>query len=86
MDALTLYAIFCITTSLCFIYEIAWPVIIIAKNKGIKNSFTEQMTLSLFIFFLINLVLAPIVILSLFIPGAYVQTVTGISKVVNQAE
>jgi len=83
MESLTLYLIFCITTSICFIYEIVWPAICNAKQENVQNSFTENTVLSLFIFFIINLILAPVIIFTLFIPHMFAHTSAGINKAIK---
>jgi len=84
MGAFEYYAIFCLATSLTLIYELFWPVIALAKRDGIDNTFTQSPLLSLFVFFVINAVLAPLVIWLLVFPPLFSAAFLGISKAVRE--
>lgn len=84
MSYLITYAIFAIATSLSSLYEIFMPALLAAKRQGIQNDFTDSMYLSAFIFFLINLLIAPIIFLVIIIPGVSDSAFKGISSVVHE--
>jgi len=84
MGAFELYIIFCVATSLTLIYELFWPIIALARREGIDNDFTRSPLLSLFIFFIINAVLAPLVVWLLIIPPLFSGAFLGITKAVRE--
>jgi hypothetical protein len=84
MGAFEYYAIFCLATSLTLIYELFWPIIALAKQDGIDNDFTRAPILSLFVFFVVNVILAPLVIWLLIVPPLYAGAFLGISKAVRE--
>jgi len=86
METVTLYLIFCITTSICCLYEIIWPAMRGAKQEGIVNPFTEQPLLSSIVFFIINALFAPIIIFVLFVPKMFEQASLGINKAIREAK
>jgi hypothetical protein len=84
MGAFELYIIFCLATSLTLIYELFWPIIAHARQDGIDNDFTRSPLLSLFIFFIVNTVLAPLVIWLLVFPPLFSSAFLGITKAVRE--
>jgi hypothetical protein len=84
MGAFELYIIFCLATSLTLIYELFWPIIAHARQDGIDNDFTRSPLLSLFIFFIVNAVLAPLVVWLLIIPPLFSGAFLGITKAVRE--
>jgi hypothetical protein len=84
MGVLEYYAIFCLATSLTLIYELFWPVIALARQEGVDNTFTQSPLLSIFIFFVINTILAPLVVWLLVFPPLYAAAVIGITKAVRE--
>jgi len=84
MGVFEYYTIFCLATSLTLIYEMFWPVIAHARLDGVDNTFTQSPLLSLFIFFVINAVLAPLVIWLLIFPPLYSAAFLGITKAVRE--
>jgi hypothetical protein len=84
MGAFELYLIFCLATSLTLIYELFWPIIAHARKDGIDNDFTRSPLLSLFIFFIVNTVLAPLVIWILVFPPLFAGAFLGITKAVRE--
>jgi len=86
MESITLYLIFCITTSICCLYEMIWPAMCGAKQQGIVNPFTQQPLLSSLVFFIINMLFAPLIIFVLFVPRMFEQASSGINKAIREAE
>jgi hypothetical protein len=84
MGAFELYLIFCLATSLTLIYELFWPIIALARRDGIDNDFTKSPLLSLFIFFVVNTVFAPLVIWLLIFPSLFASAFLGITKAVRE--
>ena len=84
MTYLIFYAIFAIATSLSALYEIFVPALLGARRLGIKNDFTDSMYLSTFVFFLVNVLIAPIIFLVIIIPGLSENALRGISSVVHE--
>jgi hypothetical protein len=84
MGAFEYYAIFCLATSLTLIYELFWPVIALARREGVDNTFTQSPLLSIFIFFVINTILAPLVVWLLVFSPLYAAAVIGITKAVRE--
>lgn len=84
MDVLTIYLIFAVTTSLSSIYELFWPALKAARDLGIQNELTQAPYLSTFIFFCINVIVAPLVFLVIVIPGMHQKAYAGISKVTHE--
>jgi hypothetical protein len=84
MGAFDYYVIFCLATSLTLIFELFWPIIALAKRDGIDNDFTRSPLLSLFIFFIVNTVLAPLVVWLLIIPPLFSGAFLGISRAVRE--
>jgi hypothetical protein len=84
MGAFELYIIFCLATSLTLIYELFWPVIALARREGIDNDITRSPLLSLFIFFIVNTALAPLVVWLLVFPPLFSSAFLGITKAVRE--
>lgn len=84
MSYLIIYAIFAVATSLSSLYEIFMPALMSARRQGIKNDFTDSMYLSTFIFFLINVLIAPVMFLVIIIPGVSENAFRGICSVVHE--
>jgi hypothetical protein len=84
MGAFELYLIFCLATSLTLIYELFWPIIAHARKDNIDNDFTRSPLLSLFIFFVVNTVLAPLVFWILVFPPLFAGAFLGITKAVRE--
>lgn len=86
MSILTFYIIFCLTTSICAVYEIFWPCLQAAIKDGIKNELTEAPWLSSFVFLVLNTILAPMVFLVIIIPSLHTNAVKGINKVMREPQ
>jgi hypothetical protein len=84
LGAFELYIIFCLATSLTLIYELFWPIIALARRDGIDNDLTRSPLLSLFIFFVVNAVLAPAVVWLLVFPPLFAGAFLGITKAVRE--
>lgn len=69
MGLIEYYAIFAIATALLSLIDIFMPVMKTAINDGVLNDFTYNPKLSYFIYFCINLIIAPIVIIPLTVPS-----------------
>lgn len=80
------YAIFALTTSLTLIYTLFWPVIRQAKLDGIDNAFTNAPLTSLVIFFIVNTVLAPVMIWLILVPSLYTNAEAGITRAVREKQ
>ena len=66
MEFLFFYAIFALTTSFASVYQILIPVIDFRKSEGyeVESTFIVYVT-----FFILNVILAPVVFLSCIVPS-----------------
>jgi hypothetical protein len=84
MGAFEYYAIFALTTSLTLIYVLFWPAIYQAKLDGVDNDFTNAPIISLVIFFIVNTVLAPVMVWLIFVPSLYKNAELGITRAIRE--
>lgn len=78
------YILFCIATSITALLDIFWPVIKQARADGIFNEVTEYPIFSLFVFFIINTIIAPLLIFVVLVPSLNEQAVKGLSKSIRE--
>lgn len=71
MNVFYVYFIFAFATALTAVYEIFWPLVRKARKENVRNEITANPVLSCFIFGVIQVILAPAMILVIFIPGLF---------------
>lgn len=86
MEFLLGYLLFAVATSTSMLYESFWPALKSARKMGIRNSFTTSPYLSVFVFFLINVLFAPFIIFTIIIPSISDSFFMGITKIVHEPE
>lgn len=69
MDLIGWYVLFAVTTSLVGIYELWAPVMQQLEKEDNKHNMIEYKFISYIIFFLVNLLAAPLIILPCLIPS-----------------
>jgi len=72
------YIIFAIATGISATYELYWPLVKQAKYEGVKNEFTRSPYLCFVVFTCICTLLAPAVILVIFVPKLYQSAYIGL--------
>lgn len=65
MSYFLFYMLFAVATSITSLYELVWPVL---RKQEIESGKLESKVLYLFIFFCINILMAPVVFLSCIVP------------------
>lgn len=83
MDYFLVYIIFAATTASSALYEIFWPLIQEARASGIVNELTESPKLSCFVFWCIQFIFAPAVVVVVFVPSLSAAAAAGLRKVVE---
>lgn len=69
MDILTWYLLFAVTTSLASMYELFIPVLSELEHLYPENNIVQYKWLSYFTFFMLTLLLAPLVLPSCLVPS-----------------
>lgn len=86
MSFLEGYILFSISTSLAVCYIWFWPLVRKATNNNIINSFTQRPWLSLFVFIIMGIIIAPLFILPL-LSSTYGQALEhGLYKEISKQE
>lgn len=75
-----------ITIALSIVIEVYRPALMQAIEEGVDTNLTRSPYLGMFVAFLINLVLAPAMLLVILMPGAISNLHTGFSKVIREQE
>jgi len=83
MNYYLVYIIFAAATASSALYEIYWPLLKEARALGIVNELTASPKLSSFVFWCIQFIFAPVVIVVVFIPGLSAAATTGLRKVIE---
>lgn len=84
MSVLEFYILFCITTSITAILDLFWPAIQLARKDKIKNEVTEYPIFSAAIFFIINIIIAPLLFFVIIVPSLNEQATRGLSKAIRE--
>lgn len=74
------YAIFALSVAISSVYELFWPLIKVAKAEGVHNEFTMYPMLSTFVFFLIQVIIAPVTLLLVFVPPIFTSVREGLRR------
>jgi hypothetical protein len=69
MDLIGWYFLFTVTTSLTSIFEIWHPVMLMLEKQNPNHNMVQYKFISYFVFFVSNLLLAPLIILPCLIPS-----------------
>ena len=80
MNYAVLYAIFALATALSATYEMFLPILREATRAGVVNEITQNPKLSISVFFLVHLIIAPVAIAIIMIPPLYAAAYTGMHK------
>lgn len=83
MDYYLVYIIFAAATASSALYEIYWPLLKEARALGIANELTTSPKLSCFVFWCIQFIIAPVVVVVVFIPSLSAAATTGLRKVIE---
>jgi uncharacterized membrane protein YdjX (TVP38/TMEM64 family) len=86
MEVIELYALFALTTGISSCYLFLVPAVNLAKDLGIKNSFTDSTWLSYFIYIIITSITAPFSVLPIFIPSFAQRFKLGLEKSVMESQ
>jgi len=84
MEIIELYFIFALTTGISSCYIFLAPAVVLARDNGIHNSFTENTWLSYLIYITITTISAPFSVLPIFIPSFAERFKTGLEKSVME--
>lgn len=84
MHILESYLIFSLTTAIVSIMEFYAPAVAAAKREGIDNEITQHPILGILVYFCINVILAPVVFLSIIIPSLNIKTAKGIAMAIRE--
>lgn len=83
MNYYLIYIIFAAATASSALYEIYWPLLKGARALGIVNELTASPKLSCFVFWCIQFIIAPVVIVVIFIPSLSDAAIAGLRKVIE---
>ena len=86
MGLMEYYLIFALTTSIFAIIDVFTPLLSKAKADGVKNVLTENYKLSVFVYFILTVIMAPFIILPLLVPSMNIRFRDSLSKIINEAE
>ena len=78
------YAACSITLALCIVFEVYRPVLKQAIADGIDNDLTRSPKLGMFVAFLINLALAPAVLIIILAPNAFDALSRGYARIIRE--
>ena len=80
MEYFFVYLAFALATAFSASYELFWPLVKKAQAAGVENEITQSPVLSTTVFFIIQTIFAPLVILIIFIPPFYLAMSNGLEK------
>ena len=83
MNYYLIYTIFAAATASSALYEIYWPLLKEARALGIVNELTTSPKLGCFVFWCVHFIIAPVVIVVIFIPSLSAAFATGLRKVIE---
>lgn len=83
MNYYLIYIIFAAATASSALYEIYWPLLKEARARGIVNDLTASPKLSCFVFWCIQFIIAPVVVVVVFIPSLSDAAIAGLRKVIE---
>ena len=83
MNYYLIYIIFAAATASSALYEIYWPLLKEARARGIVNDLTASPKLSCFVFWCIQFIIAPAVIVVVFVPSLSDAATAGLRKVIE---
>jgi hypothetical protein len=86
MEIIEVYLLLALTTGITSCYLFLSPAVAIAKDMGIKNSFTENTWLSYLIYITITTITAPFSVLPIFIPSFAERFKTGLERAVMESQ
>jgi uncharacterized membrane protein YdjX (TVP38/TMEM64 family) len=84
MEIIEIYLLFALTTGITSCYVFLSPAIALARENGIRNSFTDSTLLSYLIYIIITTITAPFSVLPIFIPSFAERFKTGLEKSVME--
>jgi len=84
MEIIEIYLLFALTTGITSCYVFLSPAIALARESGIRNSFTDSTLLSYLIYITITTITAPFSVLPIFIPSFAERFKTGLEKSVME--
>ncbi len=84
MEIIEIYLLFALTTGITSCYVFLSPAIALAKESGIRNSFTDSTLLSYCIYTIVTTITAPFAVLPIFIPSFAERFRTGLEKSVME--
>lgn len=80
MNEIELYLIFALATGATATYEVYWSILKKALASGIENEFTNNGVLGGVVFFCIQTLLAPLIIVILVVPPLFHSAYAGMEK------
>jgi uncharacterized membrane protein YdjX (TVP38/TMEM64 family) len=86
MGLIEYYLIFAITTSIFAIIDVFIPELNNARQEGVRNVLTENPKLSVTVYFVLTVLIAPFVILPLLVPSMNVRFRNSLGKVIHEQE
>ena len=86
MEIIELYIIFALTTGITSCYVFLSPAVALARDTGVRNSFTENTWLSYLIYVTLTSITAPFSVLPIFIPSFAERFKTGLEKSVMESQ
>ena len=84
MEIIEIYLLFALTTGITSCYIFLAPAVALARDTGIRNSFTDSTLLSYLIYITITTITAPFSVLPIFIPSFAERFKTGLEKSVME--
>lgn len=86
MGLIEYYLIFALTTSIFALIDVFTPLLNKARANGVKNVLTENPKLSIFVYFILTILVAPFVILPLLVPSMNVRFRASLETIINEQE
>lgn len=86
MGLIEYYLIFAISTAIVALLDFFNPALADAEADGIKNVFTENPKLAKFVYFILTILMAPLIIMPLLVPSMNERFRLSLTLIIREAE